>query len=707
MATDLRSDPARSEGAAGFDPLAEGPALARALELCGEAAGNPISAEAAWRVTHELPADRGWIAGATSAARAMGLHAYTQRDPPGRGPGRRPAIVRTTEGRWLVVLARRGRRARAVILDARGEARVRLRADELREAAGAWPWLHLEPRRPLDAVSAHRHAEIADRPWQRLRAFLSLDARDLWIVLVHAIAIGGLTLATPIAVQALVNTIAFGSVLQPLVVLTALLFGGLLFSGALGVLSTYVVEVLQRRVFVRVAVDFGRRLTAMRRDVLDARHGPELVNRFFEVLTIQKALAVLLLDGLAITLQTIIGMILLGFYHPILLAFDVVLVLGLVLVLATGRGAVATGLRESAAKYETAAWMQDVTRSPVLVRSATASRWVAARAEMLCHGYLAARRSHFRILLRQIVGGFGLQIAAIVALLGVGGWLVIERQLTLGQLVAAELVIAAIGAGFAKLGPNLEKVYDLVVGVTKLGRVLDPPGEREGGVELDVRGPMPISLRGISIERGILRIGPVSAEIDPQARVRLAGSSGSGKSTMLEAIAGLRDAAAGSISIAGVDLRRADLGSVRDRVIVVRGTELLGATLLDNLRISRPALTEAELRPLLRLVDLERAIDRLPEGLETPLLPTGAPLSETQARRLVLARALASRPGVLLLDRALDGLALPPASRARLLDAVLGPHAPWTVVVVTDESDVAAACTRTLDLDTPAPEDAS
>lgn len=675
--------------------------LARALELAAESVGRPVAADEAWKAVADHVADAAdWTDAAECAAAALGLQAFAHPDPPIGWSAEGAAVARVGPGRWVLARGRRGHRIRIVEMDAHGQSRRTLGARALPDLAGDATWLHLQPRLALDPVSLSRRPALRGRPWLRLRAFLELERRDLWVVAVYAIAIGGLTLATPIAVQALVNTIAFGAVLQPLVVLTTLLFVGLSFAGLLGVLSTYVVEVLQRRVFVRMADDFGRRLTSLRGDALDRQHGPELVNRFFEVLTIQKSLAVLLLDGLGVALQTVIGMVLLGFYHPFLLAFDVLLVLLLVGVLLMGRGAVAAGVRESRAKYATAAWLEDVSRVPHVLRGATAARHVAQRTEMFCRDYLRARRGHFRILVRQIAGGFGLQIVAMVALLGVGGWLVIERQLTLGQLVAAELVIAAIGVGFAKLGKSVEKVYDLAVGVTKVGRVLDLPGERLGGRPLPAGGPASITARGLGIARGHhALVERADLELREGERVLLRGAPGSGKSTLLEVLAALREPSSGSLRIDGLELRRADLPTVRDRVALVREAVFVGASVLENIRLGRPELDESAVRELLRLVELERAVDALAEGLDTRMLPSGAPLSEVHGRRLALVRALASRPRVLLLDRALDGLAMEPPAFRRLLDHVLGAGAPWTAVVVTAEPEVAARCGRAIVID--------
>ena len=378
-------------------------------------------------------------------------------------------------------MARHRRGTGSPVLDARTITHEVLTFTELEVLTRGRDVLHFSPRLPLQTVSSQTRNEFPKRPWLRLRAFLDVERRDLVVVAVYAAIIGLLSLATPIAVQAVVNSVAFGANLQPLVVLVMLLFGGLSFAALLQMLEAYVVEVLQRRYFVRVADDFGRRIASAPAGVHDNRFGPELVNRFFDIVTIQKSLSSLALDGLSLTLQTGAGMILLGFYHPLLLAFDVVLVFLLVGVLLLGRGALPTALDESSAKYKVASWLEDVARVPRLFVGTSAREHAWNRADVLARDYIAARKRHFRVLLRQLAGGMFLQVVAVVALLGVGGYLVLSRQLTLGQLVAAELVVTAMGSGFSKLGKNLEKLYDLGVGVAKISAVLDQPCERIGG----------------------------------------------------------------------------------------------------------------------------------------------------------------------------------------------------------------------------------
>lgn len=672
--------------------------LARALELAADLAGSPVSAQEASAAASAHPDDdQPWPDVAGAAARAVGLAPFVRGDPPlGLAP-EHPALLRVREGVWAVAIAKRSRSAQVVIVDEGGEVRRTMSLRGLRELAGDQPWLHLRPLLALEAISERRDPRFHESPWGRLRAMLALERRDLWVILIYSLVVGALTLALPIAVQALVNSVAFGAVLQPLVVLSMLLFFGLTFAGLLRVLEAYVVEVLQRRVFLRVADDFGRRIPTLDPTGVEDTHVPELVHRFFEVVSIQKSLSVLLLDGLTLSLQTISGMLLLGFYHPLLLAFDVVLIALLLLVFWLGHGATATGLRESSAKYRTAQWLEDLGRDAQLFRGAAAQARAAERTDVLCRDYITARKGHFRVLLRQLAGGVGLQVFAMVSLLGVGGWLVIDRQLTLGQLVAAELVIAAIGAGLLKLGKNLEKLYDLNIGVLKLAKIVDLPTERRGGVPLTGYGAVGFSVGGGGLRRASRQVlSEVEFEIEAGESVALAGPAGSGKSTMLEVLAGVR-ASDVRVRIDGLALRRADLSTVRLQARIVRGASFVSGTLSDNVQLcSAVPLHDKELDRLLQLVGLREAVLDLPHGVDTPLLPSGAPLSSTQARRLSLARGLAGGPRALLLDGALDGLALEPNAKRQLLDHVLGETSPWTAIVVSEDEDVLTYCTRTL-----------
>jgi putative ABC transport system ATP-binding protein len=524
----------------------------------------------------------------------------------------------------------------------------------------------------------------------------------LWVAVVYSAVIGLLSLVVPIAVQLLVNTIAFGSLLQPLAVLMLVVFVALGFSTALNALRAAVVEIIQKSIFARVATDVTWRLLRVRADAFDRYHGPELVNRFFDTVTVQKSAALLLIDGLSILMQTSIGMVLLAVYHPFLLAFDVFLVSAMLfIVFVLGRGAVSTAIKESKAKYALEAWLEQIAAHLVTFKSAGAPAFATERSRRLLEDYLDYRTKHFKILIRQVLGSFALQATASSALLGIGGFLVIDRQLTLGQLVASELVVTLMMSAFTKFGKQLEVFYDLSAAIDKLGDLIDLPLERAGGeATLPGTGPLAIEMRDVEVRypdgtRAALSVRQWS--LAPGEHVGVTGPNGSGKSTLADVLFGLRSTSAGAVRVDGVDVRDLPLSTLRSAVGLVRGVELFPGTVLDNVRLGRPGVSHADVTAALAGVGLLDELLRLPQGLDTVLTPHGRPLSYRQACRLMIARAVVARPRLLVIDGALDTIDQPD-ERARLDAIVFDPASPWTVVCITERPDVLARCSRVVRL---------
>jgi putative ABC transport system ATP-binding protein len=528
---------------------------------------------------------------------------------------------------------------------------------------------------------------------------LALDGQDIAVIVIYGVALGLLSLAVPIAVQSLVNTVAFGSLIQPLVVLTVLLAIALIGSAALRALQVRIAEMLQRRLFVRIVTEIGARLPRVSARALRAANGPELLNRFFDVFTTQKSVASLLLGGTDALLIALVGMIVLAFYHPVLLAFDIVLILGAAVVLIPlGRGGTRTSVAESKAKYAVAGWLEEMARHPLSFKVAGGAEFATGRVEELARSYLDERDRHFRVVFRQLIGALTIEVVASVALLALGGLLVIERQLSIGQLVAAELIVTAVVASIAKLGRKVEIFYDLVAAVDKLGEILDLPLERATG-----ESPPPKSEA-----RGHLRVRdfeidtaphakplPVSFDLRPGQRLAITSESERATSTLVDAIFGLNPSPIGRIEIDGHDARDLSLPELRSRIALVRGVEILPRSIADNLRAARAELASDEAWMVLGRVGLEDPIKALPEGLHTELRPDGEPLSRSQALALNIARALAGKPSVLVLDRALDCLS--PRRREHVLDALLSQR-DLSILLITDDSNLVARSDEHLDL---------
>lgn len=555
-------------------------------------------------------------------------------------------------------------------------------------------------RVPQRAAPADGHApNEADHPLpptRRLRRLVRPDRADLWSIVLFGGLVGGLTLATPIAVQQLVNSVALGGLLQPVVVLALLLLAGLTFAAVLSGIQAFVAEIVQRRIFARIVADLAHRLPRVRVDALDHHHAPELVNRFFDVMTVQKLGSQLLLDGVALVLQTVAGLVLLSFYHPWMLAFSIILLAGItVVVLVFGTGAVPTAIDESRAKYAVAGWLEEIARHSRDLRTAGAADFASQRADMLTREYLLARSRHYRVVFRQLAGALALQVLASSGLLGLGGSLVIAGQLTLGQLVASELIVTAIVASFAKLGKHLESYYDLLAAVDKIGHLFDLPLERANGdvpPEVEVEGAE-LRFHGVSfgyLGNDVLRDFDFS--VAPGEKVALLGPSGSGKSTVLDLVQGLRAPSAGYITFDGADMRELRLQALRERLVRVGEPQIIEGTVDENVRLGRVFVTASAVRDALAAFGVLDDILQLKNGVRTRLSTDGYPLSRGQAARVDLARAIAGRPRLVLLDDTLGSL--DHHTRRAALDVLFAPDAPWSLIVACASEELATRCDR-------------
>lgn len=534
-------------------------------------------------------------------------------------------------------------------------------------------------------------------PLRRMLALLGAEWNDIWIILVFSAITGVLALATPLAVESLVSTVSFGRLLQPVIVVAVMLFMFLAFSAAIVGLQTYVVDIIQRRLYARIVADLAYRLPRIEAGAVDGLDKRELVNRFFDVVTVQKACATMLLDGISMALYTIIGMIVLSFYHPWLLGYNVVLLVSLAFVIfVLGRGAVYTAIKESKLKYKSAAWLEDLAACPTTFRYEGAAEFALDRADGLAFEWINLRRAHFKILFRQIMFSLGTQAVASTVLLGIGGWLVISGELTLGQLVAAELIVTVIVGSFAKMGKFMEVYYDAMASIDKLGVLFDLEIERQDGLlHFPVDGPASVVISELSYEGlpGQPGISGLNLEILPGERLMLCGPSVGGKSHLLDLLFGLRCPKSGHISINGIDPRDLRPDALRRSVTLIRNVEIFQGTIAENVHLERSEVSTNDVRDALNQVGLLEEVLRLPNGLETELIHDGYPLTADQARKLMLARGIAAHPALLLIDGVVDALC--DEDLEQVMSVLIEPSQPWTLVMATGRGDVAAVGTRT------------
>jgi putative ABC transport system ATP-binding protein len=537
-------------------------------------------------------------------------------------------------------------------------------------------------------------------PSSSLRELVLRHRSEITTVVLYAICVGLFTLATPIAVQALVNTVAFGTLMQPLLVLATALVALLSISGALKALKYWAVEVIQRRIFVETVSRIAFSLPCADARALERAGGEHLVHRFFDLFVLQKSIASLLLGGIDVVLAALVGMVVLAFYHPFLLAFDLALIgLLLLVVMGLGRNGIKTAIEESTSKYDMASFLSDVADAACAYRDRGGMAFAHARVDALAQRYLVTRASHFDVVFRQFSGAMVVQVIASAGLLGLGGWLVIERELSLGQLVAAELIVTMVVNTIAQLVKYTDTYYELISASYKLQGLIALPTEQQSGdrdVETESK-PAALTIRDLHTTVGNRTLfDGAELALPAGAKVALSGPAESGKSYLIDLFFGLQRPARGHIELDGTDIRELSRAALRERVAIVHGPEIVPGTVIENIRLGRTGISSGRVRSLLEDLGLAEELLRLPDGLETVLSSSGWPLSTSQALRVTIARAVARSPGLLAIDAPLT--AINPDSLKRVLEFLSRLDAPWTLIIVSAEAQVLAHCDRVVHL---------
>ena len=531
-------------------------------------------------------------------------------------------------------------------------------------------------------IMAKAQSELT--PLQRVSQLISFEKQDILLLVYLTMGYGLLGIATPVAVQTMVNIVTMGGVLQPLYVVGFILFCLLGLAGAIYAIESFLVELIQRRIFVRSSLLIAHNTQQIHISVYDKNNPVELVNRYFDIQTVQKSVATLLTIGLTALLQGLIGSIVLLFYS---LYFGILVIIMLVVLWAVifwlGKQAEQTAIQESKTKYTMAAWLENIARNKWLSKFYGARQRTLQTTEHLAQYYLNARTDHFRVLMTQLISAVSMYAVIGTGMLVLGGTLVIQGQINLGQFVAAELIIFGVLSAFVRFITKLEYFYDLLAAVDKLGVLETLPVEVSGEHQSNENGYHELQVVDLCYQHQQLTVLVNNLNFNLQRGQSLAilGALGTGKSTLLELITGLRQPAQGHLTYNGIDVRQLDLDHLRDRIGVASKVEWQQGTILDNLRLTRNDIEIDVIIDVLHVLGLWDDISKLERGIETELTDYGAPMSYTQLQRLMLARAIIGAPDLMIIDGLLDGLA------QQELDQVLamlkGYQENWMLIVTT------------------------
>ena len=541
-------------------------------------------------------------------------------------------------------------------------------------------------------------------PVRRIFKVIRLERNEISSVYFYAIFNGLIQLSLPLGIQSIVSFVLGGTISASLIFLIVLVVGGVFLSGLFQVNQMKLIEKVQQKLFVRYSLEFSDRIPKLDIQKLDGKYLPELVNRFFDTVSLQKGISKLLLDIPAASIQILFGLLLLSFYHPVFIFFGLTLVTLIYLILkTTSAKGMESSLKESDFKYKVAGWLEEMARVINSFKFSRSQTLTINKTDKLVTGYLDNRTVHFRVLLKQYWTLIAFKIAITAAMLIVGSILLVNQQLNIGQFIAAEIVILMVINSVEKLVMNIDSVYDVLTAVEKLAKVTEMPVEQNGMVEF------PSGNEGLSIEIKQLRFDYTETKMHPvfdhlsldivsNEKVCLMGRAGSGKSTLLRLLTGAFRDFEGNISINQVPIVNYKMESLRSQMgILLSQQDIFEGTLFENISMGNQAITVETIMATAEKVGLKEYLSNLPDGLMTHLDPAGKRLSEKIVKKILLVRALVNHPRLVLLEEPFEGIEDQP--KQSIINFLLYHSPNQTILISSNDVEFAAKCDKVIFLE--------
>ena len=535
---------------------------------------------------------------------------------------------------------------------------------------------------------------------KRFYNLLELDKKDVYQIFFYAIFAGLISLSLPLGIQAITNFIQSGRVSASWIILIILVVFGVALVGILSLMQLRITENLQQKIFVRASFEFAARLPKIKTEQLHNTYPPELANRFFDTMAIQKGTSKLLIDFSAALLQIVFGVILLSLYHPYFIIFGVLLFGILYFIFKFSfKSGLETSLKESKFKYKVASWLQEMARNNFSFKNDLNYNYGLQKNNNLVDNYLNYREKHFDVIKKQFSQLIVFKILITTSLLSIGGFLVLSQQMNIGQFVAAEIIILLVINSVEKIIIGLETFYDVLTSIEKIGQVTDLE------LEEDVKFKGDTCYTNISLETENLYfkfpdsnkeiLNAITLKIEQGEKIVIEGENGSGKTTLIRVLSGLLQPTNGSFYINDDTFRKINLKQFRSQIGCITHSETpFEGTLLENITFNDNTLTTEDLKWAIDGVQLSSYIKSLPKGLETRIFPEGKQLSSSNAQKLLLARSIIHKPKILFYEDPTDTMDEKVANE--IIDFITSDKNKWTIIVSSKNPYWKTKCNRSI-----------
>jgi len=489
--------------------------------------------------------------------------------------------------------------------------------------------------------------------FKKLLDLIKLERDEITSIYFYAILNGVIQLSLPLGIQAILGFVLGATMVTSVYLLIFIIIVAVLIVGYLQINQMKIIEKIQQKIFVRYAFSFAETIPKLDLKDIDHYYLPEKINRFFDVLNVQKGISKLLLDIPSATIQIIFGLLILSFYHPYFIVFSSILLLVIFIIFnVTSRKGIETSIEESNFKYKVVSWLEEMGRVIKSFKYSQGTHLNLIKTDEKLLKYLNARTNHFQILLLQFKSLVFFKVCVTALMLVLGSYLLFNQLITVGQFVAAEIIILTTISSMEKLISSLENVYDVITGLVKLDSVLDNPIEKEESLKLESNDlVITLDKMSFSYDDNQEIFNSISATIPANSITCISGKENSGKSTFLKLLTGSYMHFKGSIAFNDIPLQNYSLQNLRTKMgIFLYEQDLFEGSLYENIVLGRTEINIERIVDLSKKLGFEDFIQSFPYYFDTALDPLGQKLPSSLIRKILLLRALINTPQLLILE---------------------------------------------------------
>jgi ATP-binding cassette subfamily B protein len=532
-------------------------------------------------------------------------------------------------------------------------------------------------------------------PLKRLVNLLALERKEITSIYFFAILSGLIQLSVPLGIQAIIGFVLGAAMVTSIYVLIIVVVVGVFIVGVMQVNQMKIIEKIQQKIFTRYAFEFAELMPQFDLKKIDNYYLPEKVNRFFDVINLQKGVSKLLLDVPIASIQIIFGLLLLMLYHPFFIAFGLLLIFILWLILRfTSQRGLNTSLSESKFKYKVVAWFEEMARVIKTFKFSQGTHINLKKTDENVLHYLNARTAHFNVLMFQFKSLIAFKVAITTAMLAVGTYLLLDQQINIGEFIAAEIVILTVISAIEKLISSLDSVYDIITGLEKLATFTEIPLEKDGNLNFTTtQNGIEVKLIDFNFEYSpnAKTLKGLNITIPAKSTVCIMGEEGSGKTTLLNSLSGSFRDFEGALLLNNIPMINYKLESLRSKIgLYLNEHDIFDGTILENITMGRTNINPESIYKIANDLGIRAFMNKLPLGYNTKVDSGGNKLPSSMVKKILLLRAFANNPNLILLEEPWQGF--DDQIKSKMMSYLLGKSHQKTIFVVSNDEAFAKQC---------------